>query len=317
MGLVLLIACANVASLMLARASGRREELAVRAVLGAGRGRLLRQLLTESMLLGLMGGAVGLGLAYAGTQALVSAQPTDIPRLDDIELDRTVLLFTFGLALFASLVFGALPSLQVASHFTRELRGGGRGGGADRQVQRARAALVVAEIALAVVLLAGAGLLLRSLVALTQVAPGFSAEHAMSFRVALYGRGYDANTVRTRVTEFETALRALPGVSAVAATSVLPLSGPGPRLAFSVDGAPTPPAHVNPEIGVVSVTPEYLTTIGATLVIGRAFTTGDHAEAPPVAIVNEAAVRHWFPDGEPDRPARAGERHPRDRGRRR
>jgi putative ABC transport system permease protein len=141
--------------------------------------------------------------------------------------------------------------------------------------------------------------LLRSLVALTKVAPGFSAEEAMSFRVALYGRGYDPNTVRTRVTEFETALRALPGVSAVAATSVLPLSGPGPRLAFGVEGAPTPPTQVNPEIGVVSVTPDYLATIGATLVIGRAFTARDHAEAPPVAIVNEAAVRHWFPDGDP------------------
>jgi putative ABC transport system permease protein len=298
-GFVLLVACANVASLMLARASARRDELAVRAALGARRGRLLRQLLTEAVVLGLVGGTLGLALAYTGTEALVAAQPADIPRLEEIRLDRTVVFFTFAITLLASLVFGALPALQATGHLTRGLRTGRRGGGPDRNAQRVRAALVVTEVALAVVLLAGAGLLLRSLVALTQVAPGFTTENAMSFRIALYGRGYDLNTVRTRVTEFETALHLLPSVTAVAATSVLPLSGPGPRLAFSVEGAPPPPADVNPEIGVASVTPDYLKTIGATLVMGRDFTNRDHGEAPLVAIINEAAVRRWFPDGKP------------------
>ena len=298
-GFILLIACANVASLMLARASARHEELTVRAALGAGRSRLLRQLLTEAVAVGLIGGAIGLALAYTGTQALVAAQPADIPRLEEIRLDRTVLLFTFALALLASLAFGAWPALQATGPRAGGLRASGRIGGADRRTQRARAGLVVAEIALAVVLLIGAGLLLRSLVALTRVAPGFVAMDAMAFRVALFGRGYDLQMVRARVHELEAALRTVPGVTAAAATTLLPMSGPGPRLTFSVEGAPPPPADVNPEIGVVSVTPDYFRTIGARLVLGRDFTDRDHDQAPAVAVINEAAVRRWFPDGNP------------------
>ena len=298
-GFILLIACANVASLMLARASARHEELTVRAALGAGRSRLLRQLLTEAVAVGLIGGAIGLALAYTGTQALVAAQPADIPRLEEIRLDRTVLLFTFAIALLASLAFGAWPALQATGPRAGGLRASGRIGGADRRTQRARAGLVVAEIALAVVLLIGAGLLLRSLVALTRVAPGFVATDAMAFRVALFGRGYDLQMVRARVNELEAALRTVPGVTAAAATTLLPMSGPGPRLTFSVEGAPPPPPDVNPEIGVVSVTPDYFRTIGARLVLGRDFTDRDHDEAPAVAVINEAAVRRWFPDGNP------------------
>ena len=298
-GFILLIACANVASLMLARATARHEELTVRAALGAGRSRLLRQLLTEAVAVGLIGGAIGLALAYTGTQALVAAQPADIPRLEEIRLDRTVLLFTFAIALLASLAFGAWPALQATGPRAGGLRASGRIGGADRRTQRARAGLVVAEIALAVVLLIGAGLLLRSLVALTRVAPGFVATDAMAFRVALFGRGYDLQMVRARVNELEAALRTVPGVTAAAATTLLPMSGPGPRLTFSVEGAPPPPPDVNPEIGVVSVTPDYFRTIGARLVLGRDFTDRDHDEAPAVAVINEAAVRRWFPDGNP------------------
>ena len=298
-GFILLIACANVASLMLARASARHEELTVRAALGAGRSRLLRQLLTEAVAVGLIGGAIGLALAYTGTQALVAAQPADIPRLEEIRLDRTVLLFTFAIALLASLAFGAWPALQATGPRAGGLRASGRIGGADRRTQRARAGLVVAEIALAVVLLIGAGLLLRSLVALTRVAPGFVAMDAMAFRVALFGRGYDLQMVRARVNELEAALRTVPGVTAAAATTLLPMSGPGPRLTFSVEGAPPPPPNVNPEIGVVSVTPDYFRTIGARLVLGRDFTDRDHDQAPAVAVINEAAVRRWFPDGNP------------------
>ena len=162
-----------------------------------------------------------------------------------------------------------------------------------------RAGLIVAEVALAVVLLAGAGLLLRSLIALTQVAPGFATEHALAFRVAFYGRGYDLDRVQTRVREVEAALRILPGVTNAAATSLLPLRGPGPRLSFSVENAPPPPADVNPEIGVISATSDYLETIGATLLTGRALTDRDRGDAPMVAMMNEAAVRRWFPDGKP------------------
>ncbi len=298
-GFVLLVACANVASLMLARASARQEELTVRAALGAGRGRLLRQLLTEAVALGMIGGAIGLALAYTGTQALIAAQPTDIPRLDEIRLDRTVLLFTLVTALVASLAFGALPALQSTGQLAGGLRRGGRGGGPDRQAERVRAALVVTEVALAVVLLIGAGLLLRSLGALTRVEPGFIADQAMSFRFALFGRGYDPQRVRSVVHEVEEELGRLPSVTAVAATSVLPLSGPGPRLAFRVEGAPPPPPNVNPEIGVASVTPAYFETIGVPLRRGRSFTNRDGTDGPPVAIINEAAVRRWFPDENP------------------
>ena len=163
-----------------------------------------------------------------------------------------------------------------------------------------RAALVVAEMALAVVLLVGAGLLIRSFVQLTRVNPGFQAEQALSFRVTLQGEKYrqDAPT-RIRVAEFEERLRALPGVSAVAATSVLPLSGRGAMLGFAVEGAPPPPPNVNPEIAVASATPDYFRAIGAPLRRGPMFSDQDHTEAPRVAIVNEAAVRRWFPGRDP------------------
>ena len=295
-GFVLLIACANVASLIVARASARQDELAVRMALGARRGRLVRQLLTEAVVLGVAGGALGLVLAYAATKALVAADPADIPRLAEIDLDWTVVLFTLVVSLLASCVLGALPALQATRRFG--LRGGRRGGTADRNAQRLRSGLIVTEVALAVVLLAGAGLLLRSLIALTHVAPGFAVERAMSFRIALFGQGYDQDAVRARVADFERALQALPGITAVATTSVLPLSGPGPRLSFSVTGVPSP-TGVNPEIGVVSVTPDYRRAIGATLVTGRDFTNHDGASAPSIAIINEAGVRRWFPDGKP------------------
>jgi predicted permease len=298
-GFVLLVACANVASLMLARASARGSEMQLRAALGARRGRLLRLLLTEAGMLGLLGGALGLALAYAGIKALVAAQPADIPRLHEISLDGTVVSFALAITLLSSFAFGALPALQATGDLTGALRTSPRAGGHDRRAGRFRATLVVAEVALAVVLLAGAVLFVRSLAALTRVDPGFQTDRAMSFRVSLFGRGYNLNVVRTRVTEYETALQRQPGVRSVAATSVLPLSGVGQRLAFSVDGAATPLTDVNLEIGVTSVTPAFLKTIGASLLEGRDFTDADGADAPLVAIVNEAAVRHWFRNGEP------------------
>jgi predicted permease len=297
-GLVLLVACANVASLTLARASARQDELTVRVALGAGRGRLLRQLLTEAIAIGVLGGIAGLALASIGTRALVAAEPADIPRLDEIGLDATVVAFTFAIALLASLVFGALPALQATGSLASGLRAASRGS-ADRRTRRARSGLVVAETALAIVLLAGAGLLLRSLAALTDVAPGFDVEETMAVRVALYGREYDQQTVIARVARLEADLRALPGVSGAAATSLLPLSGPGPRRWFTVEGAPPPPSDVNPEIGAASIGPEYFRTIGARLVRGREFTVRDAADAPPVAIVNEAAVRRWLSGRDP------------------
>ena len=296
---VLLVACANVANLLLARASARQAELAVRAALGAGRGRLLRQLLAEAVVLGTGGAILGLAIAFAATRALVAAQPADIPRLSDVGVDRAVVIFTFALAIVTSLAFGILPALQltgtrVQSGLRETTRGAGIGG------QRMRSALVVAEIALAVVLLTGAGLLIRSFIQLTRVDPGFSAGQALSFRVVLQGERYTQDQpTRIRVAEFEERLGRLPGVTTVGATSVLPLSGRGAMVGFAVAGAPPPPPNVNSEIALASATPGYLTAIGATLRQGRHFSAQDDTGAPLVAIVNEAAVRRWFPGQSP------------------
>ena len=299
--LVLLVACVNVANLLLARASAREGELAVRVAMGAGRGRLLRQLLTESIVLALAGGAVGLMIAYWATRALIAAQPADIPRLEQVGLRGTVVLFTLGVSLVTGIGFGLLPALQATGRrLQRALREGGRGAAPSRSAHRVRAGLVVAEMAISVVLLTGAGLLIRSFVQLTRVSPGFRTEQAMAFRIALQGDQYaKAEQTRNRVAQFEARLRALPGVTSVAVTTVLPLSGPGGLIDFRVVDAPPPPADVNQEIGIGSITPEYFATIGAPLRRGRAFTAHDHDRAPPVAIINEAAVRRWFKDRDP------------------
>jgi len=300
-GFVLLVACANVANLLLARASAREGELAVRVALGAGRGRLLRQLLTESVVLGLTGGVLGLAIAYWATRALVAAQPADIPRLEHVGVNGTVVLFTLCIALMTGLAFGLLPALQATGdRLTRALREGGRGGSASRGSHRVRASLVVAEMAIAVVLLTGAGLLIRSFLELTRVAPGFHAGQAMAFRVAFQGSAYARDQqIRDRVAGFETRLRALPGVTSVAATTVLPLSGIGGMIDFQVEGAPPPPPDVNQEIGITSITPGYFGALGTPLRRGRDLTDRDHEKAPRVAVINEAAVRRWFPDEDP------------------
>jgi len=297
-GFVLLVACANVANLLLARASARQGELAVRAALGAGRNRLLRQLLTEAGMLALAGSAIGLASAYWGTRALVAAQPADVPRLDEVGVNGTVVVFTLGLAFLTSLLFGVVPALQATSaRLTRALRDGGRGGAGGHGV---RTMLVIAEMALAVVLLTGAGLLIRSFVQLTRVQPGFEPARAMAFRIPMHGDAYQSpHQIRNRMADFQNRLRPLPGVTAVAATTVLPLSGLGAMLGFEVTGAPPPPPDVNAEIAVASVTPEYFRAIGAPLLRGRLFTDQDHPEAPPVVIINEAAVRRWFPNQDP------------------
>lgn len=299
-GFVLLVACANVANLLLARASARQGELAVRSALGAGRVRLLRQLLTEAVVLGAGGAVLGLAIAFVATRALVAAQPADIPRLADVGVNGTVVVVTFVIAIATSVVFGILPALQLTgARLPSALRESTRGG-ASIGGQWMRSALVVAEMALAVVLLIGAGLLIRSFIELTRVDPGFRAEQALSFRVVLQGERYTQDEpTRLRVAEFEQHLRRLPGVSTVGATSVLPLSGRGAMVGFAVEGAPPPPPNVNPEIALASTTADYLRAIGATLRQGRHFSAQDDTAAPRVAIVNEAAVRRWFPGRNP------------------
>lgn len=298
--LVLCVACGNVANLLLARGSTRHGELAVRAALGASRARLLRQLVTEAVVLGLAGAAIGLMLAYLGTTALVAARPADIPRLDEIGLDSTVVLVTLGVAILTSLAFGMVPALQATGlHLTPALHEGGRGG-AGRTTHRVRSALVVGEMALAVVLLVGSGLLIRSFLELTRVDPGFTPHGAAAMRLTFQGEPYQrTEQIRGRVGELEDRLRTLPGVTAVASTTVLPLSGGGAMINFAVDGMPPPPPDVNQEIAVASVTPEYFRAIGTPLRRGRVLDRRDHATAPSVALVNEAATRRWFAGQDP------------------
>ena len=297
---VLLVACANVANLLLARVSVRQDELAVRAALGAGRGRLVRQLMTEAVVLGLAGGIVGLLIAYWGTTALVAAQPADIPRLDEIGVNRTVVFFTLVTAVVTGLAFGVLPALQATGGaLMGTLREGGRGAGAGRNTNRVRSGLVVAEMALAVMLLMGAGLLIRSFIEMTRVNPGFQPERAMSLRVVLQGERYAAATPRRMaLDQLTTRLRALPGVTAVGAASTLPLNGRGSLVDFALGDAPPPP-NVNAEIGMISITPEYLATIGTPLLRGRNFTPADDSLAPRVALINEAGARLWFAGEDP------------------
>jgi putative ABC transport system permease protein len=193
---------------------------------------------------------------------------------------------------------GMLPALQsTRGRLTRALREGGRGtlGGGHRM----RSTLVVAEMTLAVVLLMGAGLLIRSFVQLTHVAPGFNPDGALAFRVAMQGGDYPRTVLYQRVTEIENRLRALPGVTAVAATNVLPLSGRGGLIDFMVEGAPPPPPDVNQEIGIVSITPDYFKVIGTPLVKGRWMSERDHAEAPRVALMNEEGARFWLTNQDP------------------
>jgi len=299
-GFVLLVACANVANLLLARGSARHGELSVRSALGAGRARLIRQLVTESILLGLIGGTIGLAIAYLSTNALISARPADLPRIDDIRLDATVVWFTLGAALLTSLVFGLIPALQATNeHLLRGLQESGRSGGGGR-THRMRATLVVVEMALAVILLTGAGLFIRSFMALTEVDPGFQPGGAMTLRVSLQGADYaNADQVRARVAQLMDRVRSLPGVTAVAVTSTLPLGGLGALNDFAVEGAPPPPPDVNAEIAVAGATPDYFTAIGTPLKRGRFFTELDQPKSPPVAVINEAAAKKWFPNQDP------------------
>jgi putative ABC transport system permease protein len=300
-GLVLLVACANVANLLLARATAREGEFAVRAALGAGRGRLIRQLLTESTVLAGAGAVIGLLLAWWGTRALIAAQPAGMPRIDEIGIDRTVLLFTAAVALLTGLLFGTLPALQVTGgRMMQALRESGRGALSGIRGQHIRATLVIAELALAVVLLAGAGLLIRSFLHLTRVETGFDTTNAVAFRVALQGAKYDsAATRRQFFAQLEERLRAIPGVTDVGAATGLPMTGiAGLFGPFQVEGMDVPP-NVLPEIRLITVTPEYFRALGTPLLKGRWLDSRDHAEAPRVALFNRAAIARWFPDGDP------------------
>ena len=297
---VLLIACANVANLMLARAAVRQKEIAVRTALGASRWRVVRQLLTESVLLSLAGGAVGLLLAMWGVDLLLRLNDNKIPRAAEIGLDRNVLLFTLGVSVLTGIVFGLAPAFQTTSvdlHDT--LKEGGRSGkgGVRRGV---RNALVVAEMAFAVILLVGAGLLIRSFVQLQQVNPGFEPRGVLAMQVSLPGSKYREGAQRASFDrQVLEAVRALPGVRSAATITTLPMSGFNQSGSFRIEGRQTPPGESSPHGDRWMPSDDYFQTMGVPLVRGRYFDARDTAEAPGVAIVSEALARKYWPGEDP------------------
>jgi predicted permease len=291
---VLLIACVNIASLLLARATVRQRELAVRAALGAGRGRIARQLLTESLTLALLGGVLGLGLAYAGVRGLASLGASELPRAASIGIDPVVLGFTFAIAVAAGLLFGLIPALRAANpDLQGTLRAGARGTVGGRG-QRLRGALVVAEVALAVVLVAGAGLATKSFARLLGVHPGFRPENVLAVTISLpSGTAYDQSPAYLE-TIFER-VRAVPGVRAVGAAKDLPLRGMGEerrlRPAPSPDGSTPSEA---PRVNAFHVGGDYFSAMGIPVREGRVFDRTDRRGAQFVMVVNEALARRYL-----------------------
>jgi predicted permease len=298
--LVLLIACANLANLLLTRGAARARELAVRSALGAGHGRLVRQLLTESVILALAGGVLGLLIGEWGVQALLAMGGSSIPRAEMIRPEARVVIFALLISLFTALLFGLLPALRVARTDFHLLRDGGRAGSAGRERRRVRSALVVAETALAMLLLAGAGLMMKSFWTLSHVNPGFNAERVLSFRItAPDAAGGDqeqwlAHQKAERDQIFER-LAGLPGVTAVGGSKTLPLHGGGEPYEFSIPGR-TSASLILPKSGAYIVTPGYFQALGFPLVRGRGFTDADRPPAPLVVVVNQAFAREYWPN---------------------
>jgi len=300
-GFVMLIACANVASLMLGRTAARESEMAVRTALGAGRGRLVRQLLTESCCLAVAGGVLGLAIALLGTRLLLSLAPSDIPRLYNVRVDATVLLFTLATTALAALFFGAVPALQASGADTvLHLRTGDRGSRTRPGSARARSVLVVAEITLALMLLVGAGLLIKSFTRLREVNPGFNAARVSTFTVTLSPVKYKTlDQQRAFSTMLLDAVHRIPGVDSAAVTFGLPLSGASFQLSYTVQGRPAPPPNAEPRAQLRIVSPGYFATVGIPLVRGRVFGEADREGGPRAMVVSEETVRRYFPGEDP------------------
>jgi predicted permease len=298
-GFVLLIACANVASLLLTRAVGRGRELAIRTALGAGRGRIVRQLVVESVLLAAAGGVAGLLLAAWGVDALGALRPDDLPLVGELRLDRTVLLFTLGVTVLSALAFGLVPAIQATRgiELGSGLREGTAGAIGVRGAQRTRSVFVVVEMALALVLLAGAGLLMRSFTSLLRVDSGFDPRGVLTFTLSLPDAKYDATKARQFVADLMERMRGLPGVTAAGASSILPLSGSSYGISLtSVDGRAMEDTPDAPSVQVRLATPGYLRAMGIPLRRGRDLAPADRPEAPRVLLANEAAAKLLWPE---------------------
>ncbi len=307
MGFVLLIACANVSSLLLARAASRRKEVAIRTAMGAGRLRLFRQLMTESLVLAALGGLLGLCLAEGATKLLASLQGLQLPRQAAIAVDYQVLAFTWAITLLVGFLFGLAPALvssdgNRAGILSEALKEGGRSSSHGRQGNRVRAALVVSEIALALSLLIGVGLLLRSYWGLLQVNPGFRPEGVATLEIDLSEARYSKDAARVEfVEELLRKVGALPGVKSAAVSDGLPLEGGGEWI-FTVVGQTYAPGK-EPIAGYRIASAGYLATLGIPVLEGRGFTDRDTSGSPRVILVNETLARRLWPG--PDSTARA------------
>jgi putative ABC transport system permease protein len=300
---VLLIGCANVANLLLVRASARQREIAVRMALGAGRRRVIRQLLTENLLLGLLGGAAGLLLAGWGVDMLVGLEP-NLPRLGEIKVDILTLSFAFALALLTSLVFGLAPALQSTRNDLNEsLKEGGRGRAGGGTSHHLRNALVVAEIALALVLLVSAGLMMNSLLRLYRVNPGFRTDNILTMQISLPQSKYPDDRMELTTGFFQQLVdrvAALPGVESAGVTSALPLTSSGWGKLFSIEGRRAPKSLEEvPVVQFRQASADYFETLGIPLIKGRYLSRGDRRDTLPVAVINEAMARSYFPNEDP------------------
>jgi putative ABC transport system permease protein len=297
---VLLIACVNVAHLLLARASAREKEIAVRTALGANPGRLARQLLTESVLLAVVAGAVGLVLAYWGTWILVKLAPAGLPQAEETRMDWRVMAFTLGVSLITGLAFGVAPALSSArSNLNLVLRSGGRGGTGPRVRSRVRDVLLVCEVASSAALLIGAGLLIRSLVRLQEVNPGFHADRVLTMQLSLPPARYSGLQVGLFYEQLLNRVAGLPGVQAAGVCRFLPLSGNDASLNFQIEGQPRLGDADQPRAKYRAASGGYFVALGIPLLGGRLFDSRDNQHTPKAVIINETAARRYWPDDNP------------------
>jgi putative ABC transport system permease protein len=296
-GLVLLIACVNVANLLLARASSRAKEIALRAALGAGRGRIVRQLLIESGVLALVGGAAGVGLAWIGISAFLQFAPKEIPRLSEIRMDAAVLLFSLAASLLTGILFGLVPALRASRvDLIDAMKGLGKSTESGRG-SRTRSGLAMAELALAFVLVVGAGLLLKSFARLINVNPGYDTHNVLTLNTYVYGSRYQGTKSLTEIALYDqvmATLAATPGVESSAMVSTLPLNG-FDRRSLHIQDRPAVNEADAPSADTYSITPAYFQTMRIPLKRGRMFTAWDRSDAPPVAIISLSAAKSLWP----------------------
>jgi putative ABC transport system permease protein len=290
---VLLIACSNVANLLLARGTMRKRELSIRTALGAGRGRVILQLLTESVLLSVLGGALGLALAWAAVKALVAIHPSSIPAVDTVAIDLTVLAYTVLLCGIVGMLFGVVPALEASRvNVSEALKEGSRGSSGG--FGKSRVVLVVTETALASILLIGAGLSLKSLWHAESIEPGFNPTNELTFRIASPGQ-YKGERIPLFYQQVLERVRALPGIQSAVLARNLPMSGSDPSMAISIEGTPPPPSQIPIVTRFRAIGPEYFSGLQIALKSGREFNDHDTAAAPRVAVVSESLAKLYWP----------------------